>query len=61
MFREALAKEEAKKRYQAATAAGKTDEAKADLARLAIIREKRAEDAKRRELEAQLSEWITTQ
>ena len=33
------------------TAAGKTDEAKSDLARLAIIRAQREEAAKKRELE----------
>ena len=49
--REAVAKEEAKRRYQAATAAGKTDEAKADLARLAIIRQQREEAARKREEE----------
>ena len=50
-FREELAKQEAKKKYQAMTAAGKTDEAKSDLARLAIIRAQREEAAKKRELE----------
>lgn len=42
---------EAKRKYQALTAAGKTDEAKADLARLAIIRQQREEAAKKREME----------
>lgn len=46
-----MAKKEAKKKYQAMTAAGKTDEGKADLARLAIIRAQREEAAKKRELE----------
>lgn len=51
-----MAKQEAKRKYQALTAAGKTDEAKADLARLAIIRQQREEAAKRREME-QKGEW----
>jgi len=54
--REAVAKEEAKRRYQAATAAGKTDEAKADLARLAIIRQQRQEAAAKREEEKKAKE-----
>ncbi|KAF6020809.1 hypothetical protein EB796_020885 [Bugula neritina] len=54
--REELAKQEAKKKYQALTAAGKTDEAKADLARLAIIRAQREEAAKKRELEQKAKE-----
>lgn len=51
--REELERQEAKKRYQALTAAGKTDEAKADLARLAIIRQQREEAAKKREADKQ--------
>lgn len=50
-YREEVAKQEAKKKYQAMTAAGKTDEAKADMARLAIIRAQREEAAKKRELQ----------
>lgn len=46
-----MARQEAKRKYQALTAAGKTDEAKADLARLAIIRQQREEAAKKREME----------
>lgn len=46
-----MARQEAKRKYQALTAAGKTDEAKADLARLAIIRQQREDAAKKRELE----------
>ncbi|XP_067941173.1 28 kDa heat- and acid-stable phosphoprotein-like [Watersipora subatra] len=54
--REELARQEAKKKYQAMTAAGKTDEAKADLARLALIRAQREEAAKKRELEQKAKE-----
>ena len=50
-FREALEKEQAKLRYQKLQAEGKTDEARADLARLAIIRKQREEAAKKKALE----------
>ncbi|KAL9626078.1 MAG: hypothetical protein Q9164_007951, partial [Protoblastenia rupestris] len=46
--REALQAQQAKERYQKLHAEGKTDEAKADLARLSLIREKRDQDAKRK-------------
>ncbi|GFW80917.1 28 kDa heat- and acid-stable phosphoprotein [Trichonephila clavipes] len=49
--REELEKQRAKAHYQKMHAAGKTTEAKADLARLAIIRKQREEAAKRREEE----------
>ncbi|GFQ89880.1 PP28 domain-containing protein [Trichonephila clavata] len=49
--REELEKQRAKAHYQKLHAAGKTTEAKADLARLAIIRKQREEAAKRREEE----------
>jgi len=49
--REELEKQKAKMHYQRLHAAGKTNEAKADLARLAIIRKQREEAAKRREEE----------
>lgn len=48
--REEIEKQKAKERYQKLHAEGKTDQAKADLARLAAIREKREQEAiKRRE------------
>ena len=49
--REELEKQKAKMHYQKLHAAGKTNEAKADLARLAIIKKQREEAAKRREEE----------
>ncbi len=47
--REELEKQRAKAHYQKLHAAGKTEEAQADLARLAIIRKQREEAAKKRE------------
>ena len=52
-FREAIEKEQARLRYQKLQAEGKTDEARADLARLAIIRKQREESAKKKEEEKQ--------
>lgn len=49
--REALEAAAAKERYMKLQAAGKTDEAKADLARLKLIREQRAAEAARRQAE----------
>jgi len=49
--REALQAQQAKERYQKLHAEGKTDEAKADLARLALIREKREVEAARKKAE----------
>ncbi|GIY95317.1 PP28 domain-containing protein [Caerostris extrusa] len=49
--REELEKQRAKAHYQKMHAAGRTNEAKADLARLAIIKKQREEAAKRREQE----------
>jgi len=46
--REELEKQEARRRYQQMHIAGKTDEAQADLARLAIIRKQREEQAKKK-------------
>jgi len=43
--REALQAQQAKERYQKLHAEGKTDEARADMARLRLIREKRDADA----------------
>ncbi|KAL7288397.1 28 kDa heat- and acid-stable phosphoprotein-like [Trichogramma pretiosum] len=49
--REQIEKQRAQVHYQKLHAAGKTDEARADLARLAIIKQQREEAAKKRELE----------
>lgn len=49
--REELEKQRAKAHYQKLHAQGKTEEARADLARLAIIRKQREEAAKKREEE----------
>lgn len=51
MNREELEKQEARRRYQQMHIAGKTEEAQADLARLAIIRKQREEAAKKKEEE----------
>jgi hypothetical protein len=49
--REAVQAQQAKERYQKLHEAGKTDEAKADLARLKLIREKREQEAARKTAE----------
>ena len=49
--REEIEKQKAKERYQKLHAQGKTEEARADLARLAIVRKQREEAAKKREEE----------
>ncbi len=49
--REELERQRAKAHYQKLHAEGKTEEARADLARLAIIRKQREEAAKKREEE----------
>ena len=54
--REEIEAQRAKAHYQKLHAAGKTDEARADLARLAIIRKQREDAAKKREAE-RLGEW----
>ncbi|XP_036142546.1 28 kDa heat- and acid-stable phosphoprotein [Monomorium pharaonis] len=54
--REQLEKQKAYANYQKLHAAGKTDEARADLARLAIIKQQREEAAKRREEEKKQKE-----
>jgi len=46
--REAIEKEQARQRYEKLHAEGKTDEARADLARLAIIRKQREDAAKKK-------------
>jgi hypothetical protein len=48
--REAVQAQQAKERYQKLHEAGKTDEAKADLARLKVIREKREAEAARKQV-----------
>lgn len=48
--REALQAQQAKERYMKLHEAGKTDEAKADLARLAVIKEKREAEAARKQV-----------
>ena len=45
--------------YQRLHAAGKTDEARADLARLAIIKQQREEAAKKRDAEKKAREMAT--
>ena len=50
-FREAIEKEQARQRYEKLHAEGKTDEARADLARLAIIKKQREEAARKKEQE----------
>ena len=49
--REELEKQKARAHYQKLHAEGKTEQARADLARLAIIKQHRAEAAARREAE----------
>ncbi|KAJ9148702.1 28 kDa heat-and acid-stable phosphoprotein [Pleurostoma richardsiae] len=49
--RELLEAQQAKERYRKLQEAGKTDEAKADLARLRVIREKREAEAARKQAE----------
>ena len=54
--REEIEKAKAKANYQKMHAAGKTEEARADLARLAIIRKQREEAAAKREAEKKAKE-----
>eukprot|EP00794_Sanderia_malayensis_P009286 gene9286-10266_t len=54
--REAIEKEQARLRYQKLQAEGKTDEARADLARLAIVKKQREEAAKKKEEEKKAKE-----
>ena len=49
VFREEIEKQKAKERYMKMHLAGKTDQAKADLARLAIIRKQREDAARKKE------------
>ena len=54
--REVIQKAEAQRRYQQLHAQGKTDEARADLARLAIIRKEREAAAARKKVEKEEAE-----
>lgn len=54
--REEIEKQKAKERYMKMHLAGKTDQAKADLARLAIIRKQREEAARKKEEERKSKE-----
>lgn len=54
--REELERQAAQARYQKLHAEGRTEEARADLARLAIIKAQREEAAKKREVE-RLRKW----
>ncbi|XP_037522044.1 28 kDa heat- and acid-stable phosphoprotein [Rhipicephalus sanguineus] len=54
--REELEKQRAKQHYQKMHAAGKTEEARADLARLALIRKQREEQARKKEEELKAKE-----
>lgn len=54
--REEIEKQKAKERYMKMHLAGKTDQAKADLARLAIIRKQREDAAKKKEEEKKAKE-----
>ncbi|KAG6445315.1 28 kDa heat- and acid-stable phosphoprotein [Manduca sexta] len=58
--REEIERQRAAAAYQKLHAEGKTDQARADLARLAIIRQQREEAAKRREAEKKAKEESTT-
>lgn len=54
--REELERQRGAAAYQKLHAAGATEEARSDLARLALVRQQREEAAKRRELEKQTKE-----
>ncbi|XP_070579781.1 28 kDa heat- and acid-stable phosphoprotein-like [Ptychodera flava] len=54
--REEIEKQQARLRYQKLHAEGKTDEARADLARLALIRKQREDAAKKRDEEKKARE-----
>lgn len=58
--REEVERQRAAAAYQKAHAEGKTDQARADLARLAIIRQQREDAAKRREADKKAKEESTT-
>ncbi|XP_072299879.1 pdgfa associated protein 1b [Eucyclogobius newberryi] len=56
--REEIEKQKAKERYMKMHLAGKTDQAKADLARLAIIKKQREEAARKKEEEKKAKEAV---
>ncbi|XP_023677625.1 pdgfa associated protein 1b [Paramormyrops kingsleyae] len=56
--REEIEKQKAKERYMKMHLAGKTEQAKADLARLAIIRKQREEAARKKEEERKAKESV---
>ncbi|XP_019397530.1 PREDICTED: 28 kDa heat- and acid-stable phosphoprotein [Crocodylus porosus] len=58
--REEIEKQKAKERYMKMHLAGKTEQAKADLARLAIIRKQREEAARKKEEERKAKDEATT-
>ncbi|KAJ6659743.1 hypothetical protein lerEdw1_018458 [Lerista edwardsae] len=58
--REEIEKQKAKERYMKMHLAGKTEQAKADLARLAIIRKQREEAAKKKEEERKAKDEATS-
>ncbi|XP_074601261.1 uncharacterized protein LOC141855219 [Brevipalpus obovatus] len=58
--REEIEKQKAKERYAKLTAEGKTEQARADLARLAIIRQQREEAARKKEEERKAKESAKT-
>jgi hypothetical protein len=58
--REALQAQQARERYQKLHEQGKTDEAKADLARLRVIRERRAAEAARKQVSCHAQDRIST-
>lgn len=55
--REEIQKQQSRANYQRLTAEGKTEQARADLARLAIVRQQREEAAKRKEEEKKAKEY----
>lgn len=57
--REEIEKQKAKERYMKMHLAGKTEQAKADLARLAIIRKQREEAARKKEEERKAKDDAT--
>jgi Casein kinase substrate phosphoprotein PP28 len=56
--REAVQAQQAKEKYQKLHEAGKTDEAKADLARLKLIREKREAEAARKQASLPSGDYV---
>lgn len=61
MGRDEQNKKEARERYLVATRLGKTEEGASDLARLAVIRKKREEEAERKKAELASSESAKAQ